>query len=52
MVELKNEGLLIPGITFCGKYYAMIGESNWRPKKRAKHNLRLNKKKTFKSKVS
>ena len=44
MVELKNEGLQISSIKFHGKSYAMIGESNWRPKTRAKSNLRLNMK--------
>ena len=45
MVELKNEGLRISSITFGGKSYAMIGESNWRPKTRATNKLRLNMKK-------
>ena len=44
VVELKNEGVQISSIKFCGKSYAMIGESNWRPKTRAKSNLRLNMK--------
>ena len=44
MVESKNEGLLICSIKFHGKSYAMIGESNWRPKTREKNNLRLNMK--------
>ena len=45
MVESKNEGLLISNINFRGKVYPMIGESNWRPKTRAKNKLRLNMKK-------
>ena len=41
MAESKNEGLLISSIKFHGNSYAMIGESNWRPKTRAKNKLRL-----------
>ena len=44
MVELKNEGVQISNINFHGKSYAMIGESNWRPKTRAKNKLRLSMK--------
>ena len=44
MVELKNEGVQISSIKFRGKSYVMIGESNWRPKTRAKNKLRLNMK--------
>ena len=44
VVELKNEGIQISSINFRGKSYAMIGESNWRPKTRAKNKLRLNMK--------
>ena len=44
MVELKNEGVQISSIKFHGKSYAMIGESNWRPKTRANNTLRLNMK--------
>ena len=44
MVELKNEGVLISNIKFPARSYAMIGESNWRPKTRPKNNLRLNMK--------
>jgi len=41
VVELNNEGVQISSIKFRGKSYAMIGESNWRPKTRAKNKLRL-----------
>ena len=44
VVELKNEGVQISSIKFRGKSYAMIGESNWRPKTREKNKLRLNMK--------
>ena len=44
MVELKDEGLLISSIKVRGGSYAMIGESNWRPRTRAKNKLRLNMK--------
>ena len=44
MVELKNEGVQISSIIFCGRSYAIIGESNWRPKTREKSKLRLNMK--------
>ena len=47
MVELKNEGVQISSIKFHGKSYAMIGESNWRPKTRAKNKLRLKIKKNL-----
>ena len=43
-VEVKSEGVLISSLKFCGKFYAMIGESNWRPKTRPKKKLRLNMK--------
>ena len=41
MVELNNEGIQISSIKFHGKSYVVIGESNWRPKTRAKNKLRL-----------
>ena len=44
MVEIENEGVLISNIKIRGRSYAMIGESNWRPKTRPKNNLRLNMK--------
>ena len=44
VVELKNEGVQISSIKFRGNYYAMIWESNWRPKTRATNKLRLNMK--------
>ena len=44
MVELKNEGVQISSIKFHGNSYAMMGESNWRPKTRAKNKIRLNMK--------
>ena len=44
MVEVKSEGVLISSLKFHGKSYAMIGESNWRPKTRPKNKLRLNMK--------
>ena len=44
LVEIKNEGVQISSIKFRGKSYAMIGESNWRPKTRTKNKLRLNMK--------
>ena len=44
MVELKSEGVLISSLKFCGKSYAMIGESNWIPKTRPKNKIRLNMK--------
>ena len=52
MVELKDEGLVIYSIKVRGKSYAMIGESNWRPKTRAKNNLRLNTKKLLNPKLA
>ena len=44
MVELKNEGVQISNIKFRWRSYAMIGESNWRPKIREKNKLRFNMK--------
>ena len=44
MVELKSEGVLISNIKIRGRSYAMIGESNWRPKTRPKNKLRSNMK--------
>ena len=44
MVEIEREGVLISSINICGRSYAMIGESNWRPKTRPKNKLRLNMK--------
>ena len=44
VVELKNEIIQISSIKFRGKSYAMIGESNWRPKKRAKNKPRQHEK--------
>ena len=52
MVEVKSEGVLISSIKFCGKSYAMIGESNWRPKTRPKNKLRLNMKKLSNPKLA
>ena len=52
IVELKNEGLLISSIRVRGRYYAMIGESNWRPKTRAKNKLRLNMKRLLNPKLA
>ena len=52
VVELKNEGVQISSIKFRGKSYAMIGESNWRPKTRAKNKLRLNMKKLLNPKLA
>ena len=51
MVELKDEGLLISSIKVRGRSYVMIGESNWRPKTRAKNKLRLNMKKRLNPKL-
>ena len=52
MVELKSEGVLISSLKFRGRSYAMIGESNWRPKTRPKNKLRLNMKKLLNPKLS
>ena len=52
MVELKDEGLLISSIKVRGRSYAMIGESNWRPKTRAKNKLRLNMKNLLNPKLA
>ena len=52
MVELKNEGVLISNIKFPSKSYAMIGESNWRPKTRPKNKLRLNMKNLLNPKLA
>ena len=52
MVGFKKEGVLISSVKFWGKSYAMLGESNWRPKTRPKNKLRLNMKKTVESKIS
>ena len=52
MVELKSEGVLISSLKFRGRSYAMIGESNWRPKTRPKNNLRLNMKKILNPKLA
>ena len=40
MVELKNEGVLISSINFCGRSYVMIGKSNWRPKNKLRLNMK------------
>ena len=52
MVEVKSEGVLISSLKFHGKSYAMIGESNWRPKRRPKNKLRLNMKKILHPKLA
>ena len=52
MVELKGEGVLISSLKFHGKSYAMIGESNWRPKTIPKNKLRLNLKKLLNPKLA
>ena len=52
MVEVKSEGVLISSLNFHGKSYAMIGESNWRPKTRPKNKLRLNMKNIFNPKMA
>ena len=51
MVGFKKEGVLISSVKFWVKYYAMLGESNWRPKTRPKNKLRLNMKKMVESKI-
>ena len=51
MVELKHEGVQISSIKLRGKSYAMIGESNWRPKTRAKNKLRINMKRILNSRL-
>ena len=45
VVELKDEAVQISSVKFQGKSFVMLGESNWRPKTRAKNKLRLNMKK-------
>ena len=45
VVELKDEAVQISSVNFQGKPFVMLGESNWRPKTRAKNKLRLNMKK-------
>ena len=52
MVELKSEGVLISSLKFHGRSYAMIGESNWRPKTRPKNKLRLNMKNILNPKLA
>ena len=52
MVELKSEGVLISSLNFHGNSYAMIGESNWRPKTIPKNKLRLNLKKLLNPKLA
>ena len=44
VAELKDETVQISSVKFQGKYFVMLGESNWRPKTRAKNKLRLNMK--------
>ena len=44
MVEIENEGVLISSINIRRRSYAMIGDSNWRPKTRPKNKLRMNMK--------
>ena len=51
MVGFRKEGVLISSVKFQGKSYAMLGESNWRPKTRPKNKLRLNMKKMVESKI-
>ena len=51
MVGFKKEGVLIYNVKFQGRYYALLGESTWRPKKRPNNKLRLNMKKTVESKI-
>ena len=51
-VEVKSEGVLISSLKFCGKSYAMIGESNCRPKTRPKNKLRLNMKNILNPKLA
>ena len=51
-VEVKSEGVLISSLKFCGKSYAMVGESNWRPKTRPKNKLRLNMKNLLNPKLA
>ena len=45
VAELKDETVQISSVKFQGKYFVMLGESKWRPKRRAKNKLRLNMKK-------
>ena len=52
LVELKDGGLVISSIKVHRRSYAMIGESNWRPKKRAKNKLRMNMKKILNPKLA
>ena len=51
MVGFKKEGVLISTVKFWGKSYAMLGESNWRPKTRPKNKLILNMKKLLNPKL-
>ena len=51
-VEVKSDGVLISSLNFHGKSYAMIGESNWRPKTRRKNKLRLNMKNLLNPKLA
>ena len=44
VVELKDETVQISSVKFQGKYFVLLGESNWRPKTRAKNKKRLNMK--------
>ena len=52
MVGFKKEGVLISSVKFQGKSYAMLGESNWRPKTRPNNKLRLNMKKMLNPKLA
>ena len=52
MVGFKKEGVLIYSVKFQGRYYAMLGESTWRPKTRPKNKLRLNMKNLLNPKLA
>ena len=44
VAELKDEIVQISSVKFQGKYFVMLGESNWRPKTIAKNRRILNMK--------